>query len=829
MVDGNGKRIQELSLNEIMGDRFGRYSKYIIQERAIPDVRDGLKPVQRRILYAMFKEGNTYEKGYRKSAKTVGNVIGNYHPHGDTSVYDAMVRMSQDWKIREPLVDMQGNNGSMDGDPPAAMRYTEARLSKIANVLVEDINKNTVDWVLNFDDTEYEPTVLPAGIPNVLVNGATGISAGYATDIPPHNLGEVIDAAVYLLKHPNAGLDKLMQFVKAPDFPTGGIIQGKDGVRQAYETGKGKIVVRSKTHIETLKGGRQQIVITEVPYEVNKTNIVLKIDDIRFNKDIDGISEVRDESDRDGLRIVIELKKDAITDGVLTYLFKNTAMQVNYNFNMVAIHDKRPEQMGLKAMLDAYLDHRKVVVTRRTQYELDKAEKRQHIVEGLIKAISILDDVINAIRSSKNKTDAKENISKQFGFSEEQAEAIVSLQLYRLSNTDITELQKEAKELEKNIKVYKNIINNPSERDKVISDELKEMKKLYATDRLTALEAEVEKLEVEKEVLISEEDTYVSVSKKGYIKRTSVRSYQASQTDEVGLKDGDTIIFAKRMNTLEQVVLFTNKGNVINRPVHFISDIRWKDTGEHISQTIHLDRDEHIISVFGGDQLTDDYTVVFTTKEGQIKRTLLSQFEPKRNYKSNSYVAMKLKTETDEVVKVELATTDQALDVFLVTHNGLGLRYSLDEVSEQGPNAAGVKAINLKDDDYVVSAIVFDPYEKVNHAMFITQRGAVKKMNLNDIDSGKRAQRGLQILRKLKSAPHLIQLLIKVSSEDAPITIYTDENKTIEIIPSEYVAVDRTHNGSFVFDENSHGKAIDYTKDVLLQLEIEENAESTEE
>jgi topoisomerase-4 subunit A len=438
-------KIENMTLEDLMGDRFGRYSKSIIQERALPDIRDGLKPVQRRILFAMNKDGNTYDKGFRKSAKSVGNVMGNFHPHGDSSIYEALVRMSQDWKLRDPLIEMHGNNGSMDGDPPAAMRYTEARLSKIAGLMLKDIDKDTVDMTLNFDDTEKEPTVLPARIPNLLVNGATGISAGYATEIPTHNLGELIDALIYLLGHPTASLDKLMEFVPGPDFPTGGIIQGKEGIKKAYETGRGRIVVRAKTSIETLRGGRQQINITEIPYEVNKAQLVKRINDLRLAKKVEGIAEARDETDRSGLRIAIELKRGANAEGILNYLLKNTDLQINYNFNMVAIDNQRPMRVGLKHILTSYLSFQKEIIMRRTRFDLNKAQKRLHIVEGLIKALSMLDQVIQTIRASKNRADAKQNLIESLGFDDPQAEAIVTMQLYRLTNTDVTALEDEQK------------------------------------------------------------------------------------------------------------------------------------------------------------------------------------------------------------------------------------------------------------------------------------------------------------------------------------------------------------------------------------------------
>ncbi|OAU77944.1 DNA topoisomerase IV subunit A, partial [Lacticaseibacillus rhamnosus] len=626
-------QIQELTLEEVMGDRFGRYSKYIIQERALPDVRDGLKPVQRRILFAMNQDGNTYDKGFRKSAKSVGNVMGNYHPHGDSSIYEAMVRLSQDWKLRAPLIQMHGNNGSMDGDPPAAMRYTEARLSKISKEMLADIDKETVDMVLNFDDTAQEPTVLPAGFPNLLVNGATGISAGYATEIPPHNLREVFNAILYLLKHPQADLADLMQYVKGPDFPTGGIIQGLDGIKQAYETGRGKIVVRSRTHIETIRGGREKIVVTEIPYDVNKAQMIKKIDELRLNKKVDGIAEVRDESDRFGLSVVIELKKEADAHGILNYLFKNTDLQITYNFNMVAIADMQPKLLGLKAMLEAYVAHRRDVVTRRTRYELNKAQARQHIVEGLIKMLSILDQVIAAIRASSDKGDAKRNLVKQFDFSEAQAEAIVSLQLYRLTNTDITALQDEAAQLAKAIAEYQDILAQPASRDRVIEKELKRIAKEYGDDRRSSIQAEIETLEVATTVTVADETVMVQVSRDGYVKRSSLRSYQAVDPEDNGLKPNDLAIFTGELSTLQHLYIVTNAGNIIYRPVYEISDARWKDTGEHLSQTVGLGTDEKVLAVFAFDQLDLAGTFVLGSSDGYIKQTALSDLQPQRTYK----------------------------------------------------------------------------------------------------------------------------------------------------------------------------------------------------
>lgn len=817
--------IQKITLENVMGDRFGRYSKYIIQERAIPDIRDGLKPVQRRIIYAMSQDNNTYDKAYRKAAKTVGNVIGNFHPHGDTSVYDAMVRLSQEWKMRMPLIDMQGNNGSMDGDPAAAMRYTEARLSKIADELVKDLPYDTVDYILNFDDTDEEPTVLPSRYPNLLVNGATGISAGYATDIPPHNLGEVIDATMHLIDKPNASYTDLMQFVKGPDFPTGGIVQGAKGLDKAYKNGRGRVVVRAKTSIEEMRGGREQIVVTEIPYEVNKALLVRKMNDIRINKRIDGIADVRDESDRDGLRIVIELRKNVNAEGVLTYLLKNTDLQVSYNYNVVVIDNKQPKQLGLKEILTSYLSFRKEVVIRRTQNLLKKDQTREHIVLGLIKAISILDDVIRIIRGSKNKAHSKVNLINEFEFTERQAEAIVSLQLYRLTNTDITELQSEAAELAKRIEEYQAILSSDKKLFQVIKVELKEIKKNYATPRLTSIEDEIEELKVKKEVLISEEEVIVTLTREGYLKRTSTRSYASSDPEDISVRAGDNIVYAQKLSTLDQILIFTNKGKVINRPVHEIPDIRWKDAGQHLSQSINFETDEQIVAVFDYNKLPDDETFVFMTRKGYIKQTVVSEFAHKRNYRTSSSTAIKLAKADDELLNVHLVK-DEDFDVFLVSHRGYGLRYPLSEVSTYGPNAKGVKSINLKEGDYVVNGLLIDNEESSVHAMIVTQRGAVKKMNLSDFDVISRAKRGLLVLRELKSNPHRVALLIEVESSDDEISILTNQNKTFVFKANDYSVSDRYSNGSFILEEETDGQPITFKRNDIIYTDTDTNSES---
>lgn len=812
--------IQELTLEEVMGDRFGRYSKYIIQERALPDVRDGLKPVQRRILFSMNNDGNTHDKSFRKSAKSVGNVMGNYHPHGDSSIYEAMVRMSQDWKLREVLVEMHGNNGSMDGDPPAAMRYTEARLSELSGMMLADIEKDTVDMVLNFDDTEKEPTVLPAKFPNLLVNGSTGISAGYATEIPTHNLAEVIDGTVYLIDHPNASLNKLMEFIPGPDFPTGGILQGKEEIKKAYETGKGKVILRSKTEIETLRGGKQQIVVTEIPYEVNKATLVKRIDEIRLAKKIEGIAEVRDETDRSGLRMVIELKKDINAQGILNYLFKNTDLQVNYSFNMVAIDHKRPQQVSLKHILASYIEHRRDVVLKRSQFELNKAQKRQHIVDGLMKALSILDKVIATIRASKDKKDAKNNLVIHHQFTQAQAEAIVNLQLYRLTNTDITELENEAKELAAYIDELQKILSDETELMKVIKNELRQVKKKFSTPRLTQIEEQIEEIKIETEVLVPSEDVMTAITKEGYIKRSSLRSFSASRPEELGMKETDEVVFCQQLNTLEHLLLVTNKGNMIYRPVFELPDLKWKDTGEHLSQTVlNFSSDEVVLSVFSYRELDAARNFVFMTKNGMIKQTRMDEFAPWRTYKSRGVTAMKFKDETDELINAFLVDAKEELDVFLATYKGMGLRYALNEVPIVGAKASGVKAINLKAEDEVVNGLLVYSNGD-NPVIIVSQRGAIKRMLAQELSQLSRAKRGVMILRELKKNPH--RIVYMGDGQNKTLLLANEKGQQAEIQSDHYPISDRMSNGSFALDEKQGGKVIEAKEQFDLQEDREE-------
>ncbi len=792
--------IQDLSLEDVLGDRFGRYSKYIIQERALPDVRDGLKPVQRRILYAMYSSGNTHDKNFRKSAKTVGDVIGQYHPHGDSSVYEAMVRLSQDWKLRHVLIEMHGNNGSIDNDPPAAMRYTEAKLSLLAEELLRDINKETVSFIPNYDDTTLEPMVLPSRFPNLLVNGSTGISAGYATDIPPHNLAEVIQATLKYIDNPDITVNQLMKYIKGPDFPTGGIIQGIDGIKKAYESGKGRIIVRSKVEEETLRNGRKQLIITEIPYEVNKSSLVKRIDELRADKKVDGIVEVRDETDRTGLRIAIELKKDVNSESIKNYLYKNSDLQISYNFNMVAISDGRPKLMGIRQIIDSYLNHQIEVVANRTKFELDNAEKRMHIVEGLIKALSILDKVIELIRSSKNKRDAKENLIEVFEFTEEQAEAIVMLQLYRLTNTDIVALEGEHKELEALIKQLLHILDNHDALLNVIKEELNEIKKKFKSERLSLIEAEIEEIKIDKEVMVPSEEVILSMTRHGYIKRTSIRSFNASGVEDIGLKDGDSLLKHQEVNTQDTVLVFTNKGRYLFIPVHKLADIRWKELGQHVSQIVPIEEDEVVINVFNEKDFNTDAFYVFATQNGMIKKSTVPLFKTTRFNKP--LIATKVK-ENDDLISVMRFEKDQLITV--ITNKGMSLTYNTSELSDTGLRAAGVKSINLKAEDFVVMT---EGVSENDTILMATQRGSLKRISFKILQVAKRAQRGITLLKELKKNPHRIVAAHVVTGEHSQYTLYSKSNEEHGLINDIHKSEQYT-NGSFIVDTDDFGEVID--------------------
>lgn len=766
-IEDHTRYVPEL-LEDIMGNGFGRYAKYIIQERALPDARDGLKPVQRRILYAMYHDGNTWDHAYRKSAKTVGLVIGNYHPHGDASVYDAMVRMSQDWKVRLPLIDMHGNNGSIDDDPAAAMRYTEVRLAKVTQVMEDDLDKNTVEMAPNFDDTENEPTVLPVPFPVMLVNGAAGIAAGYATNMPPHNLSEVVDAAVYRLQNPSCSLDEVMEIMPGPDFPTGGIVQGAKGIRDAFATGKGRIVVRSRCEIVEEKTCRQ-IVVHEIPYEVVKAQLVKKMDEIRVSKEIDGILDVRDESDRSGMRIVVDVRKDADAEMILNYFYKNTDLQIYYSYNNVAIIEKRPVQVGLLGLLDAFLDFRREVVLRRSRYELDRMEKRCHIIEGLMKAVSILDEVIRIIRASRDKADAKRNLQNEFGFDEAQAEAIVSLRLYRLSNTDIVQLRQEFAELVNQIEETKAIIENESVLKSVITKELRAVKKDYGEPRRTSIEAEVSDIVIDRSSMVTNERVMVTVSRDSYLKKVSMRSYNASSGQATGLKDSDRLIGVIECDTVDTLLLFTSKGNYAYLPVWQIEEAKWKDVGMHLNKVVRIEGDDKIVSAVLVKDFHTYASIVTLSSAGYIKKTPVSGFRIERNSK----VVPAMNIAGGSLLAARCVYEDDR--ILLVSRDGYAYSFPADQIPSNGVRSKGVKAMNCADRDSVAGGCVL--HGNVQSAVFITDHGDMKRVRMADIMQANRPARGNLICRRLKTNPSVLAAAAPADAGEQ--FVFTDQQEHV--------------------------------------------------
>ena len=802
------KRIHDYSLEEIMGERFARYSKYIIQDRAIPDVRDGLKPVQRRIIYAMYRDKNTYDKQFKKCANAVGNVLGKYHPHGDSSVYDALIRMSQSWKQNHILVEVDGNNGSIDGDGPAAYRYTECRLSKISEELLKDIDKDTVMMAPNYSDTLLEPTVLPAKFPNLLVNGTNGISAGYATNIPPHNLIEVCDAVIKRIDSPNCHEDSIYEIIKGPDFPTGGIVEGLDGIKSAFKTGRGKLIVTSKSEFQKNKG-KDQIVISEIPFEVNKALLVKKIDDIRFEKKLDGIAEVRDESDKDSnVRIVIDLKPGADKELVLNYLLKNTELQTTYNYNMVCIDKRRPRLLGIIPIIDAYIDHQKDVILKRTNFDLAFARKEMHITEGLVKAISILDEVIAVIRASKNKPDAIENLVKKFDFTTEQATAIVMLQLYRLTNTDITVLNEKLENLRKIIEELTGILNDESKLKGVIKDELRRMKKEYGVPRKTEISETIKEIKIDQTDLITKEDVIIVLTNDGYLKRVPIKSHNSAD-GETALKPGDYVICYKQTNTLNKLCVFTSRGNYLYLPIHEIPSCKWKDLGKHISNFVTISPDDKAVNAFIINENVTNPEVTMFTHEGMVKRTNLNDFIVSRY--SKAYTAMKLK-DTDEVVNVCITKPN----VLIVTKTGYYLNYMASEIPLSGPKAAGVKGINLKDDN-VISGICYS--EKDEYIDIFTNQKTAKRVKLSELNMLSRAKRGTTLIKKVKSTNYEIIKAFSTSTKDiigikSKDDIYLVKNSDIPIM-------DKESTGSVILKQTISDVFISQELDIIKDEDIE--------
>lgn len=798
----NKNKLELNQLETIMSDRFGRYSKYIIQERALPDVRDGLKPVQRRILYAMYKDGNTFDKGYRKSAKTVGLVIGNYHPHGDTSVYEAMVRMSQTWKMNIPLIDMQGNNGSIDDDPAAAMRYTEARLSAFSGISLEDIEEDTVNFTPNFDDTNLEPSVLPARVPQLLVNGVNGIAAGYATNIPPHCLKEVLEGTIYRLNHPESNLEDLETFIKGPDFPTGGIVQGKKGIHDAFSTGKGRVVIRAKCEVVQTRT-IQQIVITEIPYEVIKSNLVKKLDDIRLNKQLEALLDVRDETDRNGLRIVLDIKKDADAQLIINYIYKNTDAQIYYNYNMVAIIDQRPVLCGLLDILDAFIAFRKEVVRRRSQYQFEALQKRIHILEGLIKAISVLDEVITIIRSSKDKQDAKDNLIKRFAFSDIQAEAIVTLRLYRLTNTDILELKQELAQLQHELQTLAGILKNPELLKNVIVKELQQILARFKIERRSVIEDEVSEIVIDKMSMIPNEKTVITLSRDGYIKRVSQRSYQSSEGILPALKEGDQLIGVSEAETYDTLLLFSDQGTYALIPCFTIEEAKWKDLGNHFGHYLKAEGHEKIIAAMLVRTFNTDAFVVSVSRLGMIKKTPISAFQVTRN--SKVFDAMTL-SKGDSIVSTFALYRGE--DVILMSEEGYTVRYAFDSLPETLGKSKGVKAMNLTGGDHIACAIALK--DAKSGILVIAESGQMKRLKSSEFNLNNRPAKGELIARKIKSNPQLVAAVKAVNPYD-DIKLTHDDKLWIQA--KDIPFMDRSA---------SYNQGVEQLKDWYLLKEIEE-------
>lgn len=808
------EKIYDYTLEDIMGDRFGRYSKSIIQDRALPDVRDGLKPVQRRILYTMWEDKNTFDKPYRKCAKAVGDVMGKYHPHGDSSIYGAMIYMSQAWKMREIFIDIHGNNGSIDGDGPAAYRYTETRLTKLAQIMLKDINRNAVEMTLNYSDEDLEPTVLPANFPNLLVNGSTGISAGYATNIPPHNLGEVIEATIHRIDNPNCRMETILNIIKGPDFPTGGVVEGKEGLLQAYTTGRGKVVVKAKTEIVKDKG-THQIIIHEIPYDVLKEQLRKKIEDIKIDKKVDGITDVIDVSDKENMaKLIIELKKDANAELILNYLLKNTDLQVNYNFNMVAIVNRRPKQLGIMEILDAFIAHQKEVILRRTEYDLGKAKERLHIVEGLLKAVDILDEIIKTIRASKNKADSIANLIKQFEFTEAQATAIVTMQLYRLSNTDITLLLEEQGNLQKMIEFLNSILNDEEVLKKQMKMSLTEIKKEFANPRRTEIRDEVTEIKLDPKDMIVKENVIVVATNDGYVKRIPLKSYVSASSEPTTLKPGDFIRGMYSTTSLDVLLMFTNLGHYLYVPVHEIVETKWKELGKHISNLIQISSEEKVISAMILDN--KDTNVIMTTKNGTTKRTKLSDLIVSRYTKPVN--AMKLKDD-DELVSV---VKDNGRAIF-VTKTGYYLNIDSEEIPVVGAKASGVKGINVKN-DIVVTCM--SPEASDEYIAVFTNKNTSKRIKINDLDTMTRAKKGSTLIKKVKSTVYEITNAISVNNHDL-IGIKTDGDFK-EIRPTELPIMDLSSTGSTISKMDIE-ESFKVAELVERKLELNETEEKKEQ
>jgi len=756
----------------VLESRFSVYSKCVIQDRAIPDVRDGLKPVQRRILYSMYLDHNTFKNPYKKSAKAVGLILGNFHPHGDSSVYDAMVRLSQDWKINYPLIDMQGNNGSIDDDPAAAMRYTEAKLSAISDLLLLDIDSDTVDAIYNFDDTELEPTVLPAAIPNLLLNGAKGIAIGYATEIPPHNLQELVNAIEYRIKNPHSDLGEILSFIKGPDFPTGGIIS-KEGLIEAYTTGKGKISVRSKVTIDDNK-----IVITEIPYDIIKSDLVLRLKEVQLKKEGSSIEDVSDLTDRNGIKIVITLKKNSNIDAILSYLYKTTPLQVNYNYNMVVIKDRKPLLAPLLTLIDAYIEHLKEVALRKAKFDLDKANKRIHILEGLEIAILNIDEVIKIIRAALNKSEAKLNLMSRFALSENQAEAIVMLQLYRLTNTDYLVLENEKNELLTNIGIYNKILSDKAYLTKHLIKQLINNCAPFYKKRATEIVDFFISASVDKVDLILKEEVMISVTKDGYLKKCSLRSFSSSTVN--GHKNGDIVLGYTLANSTDTLLLFTSGGYYLSIPVYALAEKKWKEEGEHVNNIIKISGNEKIVSAILVRSFKDGIYIITASNYGFVKKTPLTEFKIAKMDRPSTCMNLK---KGDKIVSAYY--TDGDSDLIFTSDNGKNcyiVKYNENLVPSIGLRGQGVKAINIADYGELVSLLV-NTHRPLSKIVTISAKGGIRIIDESKIKTiTRRLNTSEKLYKTFNNNPHraIVSYFIDDRS-DFVITVITENIEEINV------------------------------------------------
>ncbi len=798
------EKIIPVSLEEEMKSSYIDYSMSVIVARALPDVRDGLKPVHRRVLFGMHELGVAYNKPYKKSARIVGEVLGKYHPHGDSAVYDTMVRMVQDFSLRYPLVDGQGNFGSVDGDSPAAMRYTEARLARIADEMLRDLDKNTVDFVPNFDDSLQEPTVLPSYLPNLLINGSSGIAVGMATNIPPHNLGEVVDGLIALIKNPDITSEKLMKFIIAPDFPTGGIIYGYEGVKEAFLTGRGRILVRAKANIETLKNGRENIVVTELPYQVNKANLIEKIADLVRAGKLNDISNIRDESDRDGMRMVIELKRDAQPSIVLNQLFKHTQMQTTFGVIMLALVHGAPKVLTLKETMQHFINHRMDVLIRRTKYELDSAERRAHILEGYIIALDNIDAVIETIKKSRDTETAKNNLMKKFKLSEIQAKAILDMRLQRLTGLERKKIEDEYKEIIKLIEKLKGILSSEEKRYLIIKDELLEIKEKYDNPRRTEIIYNYEEFSLED--IIAEEDVVVTISHKGFIKRFPVSGYRkqgrgGKGVTGAGTKDDDFIEHMFIASTHHYILFFTDRGKCYWLKVHELPEGGRATRGRSIINLIQKDKDEEIAAFVSVKEFKDDSYLIMATELGTIKKTVLSAYGNVRKGGINAINVVK----GDRLIAVKMS--DGTNDIVLGTHNGFAIRFNEKDVRDMGRTATGVRGVKLGKGDKVVGLLVI---KRNDNILVVTENGYGKRSDINDYRITHRGGKGVITVKTSEKVGKMIAMMEVVDGDE--LVIISNRGMVIRQGVKDIRVMGRNTQGVRVIRLNDTDKIADIAK-----------------